>query len=317
VVVGIVIVISLVVVGLVVSSADSVSGVSSASNKIGGLSQSVGVTESLVSRDGNFVVRLLNNSGELITVSNVKVGDSNVNFSEDLAHTGSKFFRVSLDINCDEGKVLSEDVVITFVTVDGLVKTERYPAKVMFDCSSYTINQANLANQCPAVYPGYYALGTGQTACYNNASDSSPCPVDGFPGQDAQIYGASFARVWVNNGCGTGTVLDESTGLCWQKADNDSDVNWQTALNYCNNLNLGNYSSGWRLPTIGEIWMMHDYNASSPSRYNVFSGGIIHWSSTSMPSYPGFAYDLGANGSIFNANKVLIKVRARCVRFEE
>jgi hypothetical protein len=129
---------------------DSSVNVSKTSNQIGSMTSSIGITESLVSpTDQNFVVKLLNNSGSTITVSNVKIGDSNVNFSEDLAQGGSKLFKVRTDNNCELGKVVSEDVTITYVTVEGLTKTESLNDSVMFDCSPYNIAQANLANQCP------------------------------------------------------------------------------------------------------------------------------------------------------------------------
>ena len=150
VIIGIVVVISLVVVGLLMSQMDSSVNVSKTSGKIGGLAQSIGITESLISpTDGNFVVKLLNNSGSTITVSNVKIGDSNVNFSEDLAQSGSMLFKVRTDTNCELGKVVSQNVIVTYVTAEGLTKTEIYPAEVMFDCSPFVIAQANLANQCP------------------------------------------------------------------------------------------------------------------------------------------------------------------------
>jgi len=151
VIIAIVVVIALVVVGLLVSQMDSSQGVSGSSFKIGGLTQSIGVTESLVSpADGNFAVRLLNNSGDTITVSNVKVGDANASFSEDMAQGGSKFFTVNAGSVCEEGKVVSSSVVITYVTSDGLTKKMVYPAQVLFDCTPYTIAQANLADQCPS-----------------------------------------------------------------------------------------------------------------------------------------------------------------------
>jgi len=41
--------------------------------------------------------------------------------------------------------------VITYVSENGLIKTERFPAKVMFDCTPYSVTQSNLANQCLVV----------------------------------------------------------------------------------------------------------------------------------------------------------------------
>jgi hypothetical protein len=174
VIIGVVVVISLVVVSLLTTQTESSVNVSNSSKKLGGLTQSIGITESLVSpNDGNFVVKLLNNSGSTITVSNVKIGDRNVNFSQDLAQSSSKLFKINTGVICEEGKVVSEDVVITYVTEEGLTKIVRYPAQVMFDCTPYTIAQANLANQCPtASYDGNAVAGVVRAgySFYGNSS---------------------------------------------------------------------------------------------------------------------------------------------------
>ena len=152
VIIAIVVVISLVVVGLLVNQMGSYQNISKSFSDVASSGQGIGITESLVSPiDGNFVVRLLNNTGESITISNVRVGDTNVSFSEDLAQSGSRFFRLNTNIVCELGKVVSEDVVITYVSENGLIKTERFPAKVMFDCTPYSVTQSNLANQCLVV----------------------------------------------------------------------------------------------------------------------------------------------------------------------
>ncbi len=231
VIVSVVIVLSLVVVGLVLTQVDSSQQVSSSSNALGLSTQVIGVTESLVSpSDGNFVVKLLNNSGDFITVSNVKVGDRNVNFSEDLAQGASKFFRLNPTVACTPGKVVSSSVVITYVTRDGLSKSVTYPAQVMFDCSPYVIEQANLANQCPSV-PTFD--GTADVdkvlAGYSFFSDSStkqmgqlvPLPKTGqttsYVSYDDGYYqkGSSITPRYVDNG--DGTISDRSTNLMWVK----------------------------------------------------------------------------------------------------
>jgi hypothetical protein len=345
VIIGIVVVISLVVVGLLMTQMESGSSVGKSSSKLGGLTQSIGITESLVSpTDQNFVVKLLNNSGSTITVSNVKIGDRNVNFSEDLAQSGSKLFKVNTSEVCELGKVVSQEVVITYVTSEGLTKTEIYPAEVMFDCTPYNIAQANLANQCPSssgitpdgnatasqVLSGYsfygngltklngslkkYAnLGSGQTGCWDVDGTSISCSDASYPGMDGNVYGAGYAHVWSST---ANTMLDLNTNLRWQKADNGSTVTWQNALQYCSNLSLDGYASGWRLPTLNEISGM--YNYQSGSCITGFSSCNIYWSSTSVPSYPVDAYLLNTDYGfiVYDYKDTVNYIRARCVRFE-
>ena len=50
---------------------------------------------------------------------------------------------------------------------------------------------------------------------------------------------------------------DPATGLMWARNDNGSDVNWQQAMDYCQNLQLAGRSD-WRLPTIDELQGIYD-----------------------------------------------------------
>ena len=320
VIIAVVIVLSLVVVGLVLTQVDNSKQVSSSSNALGLASQVIGVTESLVSpTDGNFVVKLLNNSGEFITVSNVKVGDSNIKFSQDLAQGSSKLFKVSTLNVCELGKIISEDVIVTYVTVDGLTKTERYPAKVMFDCTPFTINQANLANQCPScetcVDP--VELHSGQTTSYDvGALD------------DKEQDGTS--KSYTNNG--DGTVTDNYTGLVWQKNHKDdcATLTWEAALSYCSTLASGSggltdgsVAGDWRVPSALELFTLPDMSYPSSSYLNsVFTqtGWKLtcsgYWSSTTVPSNTSRAYNLDSySGNIYDVIKTYGSgYGARCVR---
>ncbi len=314
VIIAVVVVIGLIVVGLIITQIDNSSQVSSSGNQLGLKSQVIGVTESLVDpSDGNFVVRLLNNSGDVITVSNVSVGDSNVSFSEDLAQGSNKFFRVDTSAVCVEGKVVSQDVTVTYVTRDGLSKTEKYPAKVMFDCSPYVVNATLLASQCPSCadpVPMYYGLGSGQTTCYEVSGSSRSCI---GTGEDGEIYGADYKHVWRDNS--NGTVSDLNSGLMWQKADKGINITWQSSLDYCNNNTPSLPGSGWRLPTVNEINAIYDYSTGTCN--SMFIGCNYYWSSTSMPAYPNNAYNLDTSyGGIGFGDKDYGVFQARCVRFE-
>jgi Protein of unknown function (DUF1566) len=65
---------------------------------------------------------------------------------------------------------------------------------------------------------------------------------------------------------------DPSTGLMWTRKDNGSDVTWQQAANYCQNLSLGGYS-GWRLPTIDQLAAIYDQTQNVPGWH--IKGGIL------------------------------------------
>lgn len=92
-----------------------------------------------------------------------------------------------------------------------------------------------------------------------------------------------------------GTVHDEATGLIWQTADSVTSLDWNGALEYCENLDLAGRQD-WRLPNVKELQSIVDYSRSpatsnSPSIDPVFNASQItneggeldypnYWSST-------------------------------------
>jgi len=344
VILAIVVVISLVVVGLLMTQTQSSVNVSKTSSKIGGLTQSIGVIESLVSpTDQNFVVKLLNNSGSIITVSNVKVGDKNVNFSEDLAQGGAKLFKVNTGDVCELGKIVSEDVVVTYVTSEGLTKTEVVPGSVMFDCTPFNIAQANLANQCPSC--GSTCSGGSQSLSASSVSVAAGCYtvndlnvidsdlVAGNIVSGATIFGIEgsaetgggepgFGFISYANPSYTynedGTVTDSANGLVWQAINYGSEVSitWQQAMDYCNNNTPELPGTGWRVPNALELELLYDH--SNGRFYLEFDGPVYSfWSSTTArPSSSGFAYVLySLDGTISLGSKTLDGyLEVKCVR---
>ncbi len=58
-----------------------------------------------------------------------------------------------------------------------------------------------------------------------------------------------------------GTILDLASGLVWQQADSGTPLNWEGALDYCENLSLGGRED-WRLPNAKELQSIVDYSRS-------------------------------------------------------
>lgn len=65
---------------------------------------------------------------------------------------------------------------------------------------------------------------------------------------------------------GDGTISDYATGLMWQKADDGTARDWQSSIEYCENLELAGYDD-WHLPNIKELQSIVDYERS-PSATN-------------------------------------------------
>src|ERR1035438_8708186 len=62
-----------------------------------------------------------------------------------------------------------------------------------------------------------------------------------------------------------GYWTDPATGLMWAAKDNEKDVNWHNAINYCRNLRLAGYSD-WRLANMFELQPLYDRTVNAPGR---------------------------------------------------
>ena len=118
-----------------------------------------------------------------------------------------------------------------------------------------------------------------------------------------------------------GIVTDLQTNLQWQDdySDNGGQVksdDWQGAINYCKDLELGGYSD-WRLPNIKELSsIMND--TAHPTIYPVFqtnASGFYYWSSTTAVNFTGAAWYINCD---YGNHSYLPKSggdgRVRCVR---
>ncbi|MEO9944834.1 DUF1566 domain-containing protein [Paraglaciecola sp.] len=74
--------------------------------------------------------------------------------------------------------------------------------------------------------------------------------------RDNNAYGENN---FVDNG--DGTITDAATGLTWQQADSNEGLNWQSALEYTENLSLAGHDD-WRLPNAKELQSIVDYTRS-------------------------------------------------------
>lgn len=89
------------------------------------------------------------------------------------------------------------------------------------------------------------------------------------------------------DGCGPGTILDMKHSLCWEQNLAGTQGNFNNARIYCTNLDLGNYASGWRLPTIEELRTLiencqidcvHSY-LNNFAGFEFFLKDKVYWSS--------------------------------------
>jgi hypothetical protein len=93
-------------------------------------------------------------------------------------------------------------------------------------------------------------------------------------------------NVFVDNG--DATVTDESTALMWAQSDDGVELNWEDALAYANDSELGGYSD-WRLPNVKELHSIVDYSKSPSATDAESTGAAIDevFTSTEMTNEAG------------------------------
>ena len=138
---------------------------------------------------------------------------------------------------------------------------------------------------------------TGLTKCYN-ATDEIECPEEGlaFSGQDAQ-YPRNRSYTFVAGG----TVVDNVTGLEWQRNTMDSRLDWDNAVRYCANLELGD-EVDWRLPTVKELFTIMDLQRYDPAIDPTF-GALDgwYWTGTELAENTQRAWFVDSyDGSVFH-----------------
>jgi prepilin-type N-terminal cleavage/methylation domain-containing protein len=140
----------------------------------------------------------------------------------------------------------------------------------------------------------------------------------------AQRWGASAlipttsspVKAWSVSNLGAVTWDAKGVNAAGVSVDTDVGMNWITAVAAC-------ATSGGRLPTIEELKTLADAqcealgsadctvdSARNPPGFS--SGG--YWSSTTMPSFPTYAYSVSFNSGFMGYNVKTSNVYVRCVR---
>ena len=82
------------------------------------------------------------------------------------------------------------------------------------------------------------------------------------------------------------SVVDQGTGLQWQKSDDATLRTWENALAYCENLSLDS-KTDWRLPNIREMKSVVDDSHYHPSIDPAFTcQSAYYWTATTVTRFP-------------------------------
>jgi hypothetical protein len=189
VIIGVVIVLSLVVVGLVITQVDNSSNVSSVSSEVafkvgvGGIS----LASSVVGVDGNGLLVITNNSGDNLTLTKIIIDGVDHNYSENLVNGDKKSFKLNGITACgvsDDTKTYS--LQIEYTSYSGLTKVANFQT-VPIDCVSVVVPNINPIEETISnvVYPF-----SGSSLSFNGSTDYVTIPDSSefyFGGNDFSI----------------------------------------------------------------------------------------------------------------------------------
>lgn len=117
------------------------------------------------------------------------------------------------------------------------------------------------------------------------------------------------------------TVIDNITGLEWQRQDDNVTRTWNEAWDYCANLDLDSLQD-WRLPRIKELQSIFDYGQLTPPAIEQVAfpntDSSFYWSGTSYAGNSNNAwlifFGISSGLNIFNSGKANDNLFVRCVR---
>lgn len=149
---------------------------------------------------------------------------------------------------------------------------------------------------------------TGQTLCYDYGK-AIPCPespADDFYGQDAQYTSRCAAQSFSSS---SDVVVDNNTGLIWQKSPSTETYTWYDANSDdenapCVRLNKENYGgiNTWRVPNPMELLTIVDNGTYNPATDSNFTGMTSQdedtwwylWTSKEYKGNTDYAYGFGS-----------------------
>lgn len=146
-----------------------------------------------------------------------------------------------------------------------------------------------------------------------------------FASVSLRTEAAPASRRWKFH-VGGGTVLDNWTGLLWQRHPPTTGAfsgvglyAWNEALQYCQNLVLEGYTD-WRLPRLQELQTIIDRRRSAPSispyafPNTPLSNEANYWTATTRQGSGTYAWYVSFYAGSVNSYYQMTPYRVRCVR---
>lgn len=164
---------------------------------------------------------------------------------------------------------------------------------------------------------------TGQNLCYDLSSSLISCPSSpeaDFYGQDKQYAALGYCTPQSFTAT-SDVVVDNNTGLIWEKSPSSTTYIWEEAHSHCDDLNEEAFAGidTWRVPNPSEFLTIADNSKSEPAINSVFPAMSANlWTSKSYNDESGdsayyFSTSYGTEAE-FSKTK---KLKVLCVSGEE
>ena len=307
-IISVIIVISLIVVGMVISSTDSSVDIAKSSQKLGGQLQNISIMDVLLKPDGNYALDLQSNLIENVIITRISFGEDYEDYiGNNLLALGSrKLFIVSIEDlrrpdRCVAGSLVTKDIVITYTSSEGLSKTQRLEgfkipcqifetnpsAVALSDCSDGQYKYGNECVTCSNAVEGLFASGSGtnedpyficsweQLDNVREKLNSSFKLINNLNSSDANY--ADFAGLSANDGEGWAPIGDDSDPFSGEFDGQEFTI---TDLTIGSNYS-GSYAGFFGYLNSASLSNINIRNETINDASSTYCGGIVGYSNNS------------------------------------
>lgn len=218
---------------------------------------------------------------------------------------------------CDDGNAINGDGCESDGTCTGgscaSLCGNGLPDAVMEECDDGNLlDNDGCSSNCQQLHQATLLPDTGQSWCFNTDT-AAPClpPASALGGQDG-FYQRTPPSFTVSGNM----VVDNNTGLVWQRDDSPATNPYASAQSYCDALVLDGFTN-WRLPTEHELLGIVDWGQPGIAIHAAFTGTNANWYWSQTPAggnillwHRGVNYDRGTSTYLDNGTYY----QARCVR---
>ena len=227
VILAVVVIVALIVVTLMINSTAPAAGISGTTAQITSASNPIAINETIVDTDGNYFLKIKNNTGENATITEIEIGDSApATPNKNIPSNAEEAFILSTENICEEGQLLTNEVTITYNNQYNLTKKQTYPLPINFECENYTAT-ITYTDEDGVTHDTEGGTSGGQTQVCNNSilegtevcdSDTIACTTGGYNGTqtclgDCTGYDTCVATESCGDGIINGTETCDDTNI--------------------------------------------------------------------------------------------------------